>query len=64
MSARWCTSARREGARRASGRRGRPLQTPGAQISDAGEYSIMTPARLTGNEAHYTLRAEPGQLTA
>ncbi|MYM69090.1 FtsX-like permease family protein [Pseudoduganella sp. FT55W] len=39
------------------------LQTPGAQISETGEYSIITPARLTGIEVtHYTMRAEPGQL--
>ncbi|MYM21338.1 FtsX-like permease family protein [Duganella sp. FT135W] len=39
------------------------LQTPGAQIDDTGEYSIVTPARLTGNEViNYTARAEPGQL--
>ncbi|MYM28889.1 FtsX-like permease family protein [Duganella sp. CY15W] len=38
------------------------LQTPGAQIGDAGEYSAIVPARLTGNEGYgYTLRAEPGQ---
>jgi len=39
------------------------LQTPGAQIDDTGEYSIITPARLTGTEVvAYTVRAEPGQL--
>ncbi|NVM75937.1 putative ABC transport system permease protein [Duganella sp. SG902] len=39
------------------------LQTPGAQIGDTGEYSIITPTRLTGIAVtHYTMRAEPGQL--
>ncbi|MTV39468.1 ABC transporter permease [Duganella radicis] len=39
------------------------LQSPNAQIGDTGEYSIITPARLTGNEVvSYTVRAEPGQL--
>jgi putative ABC transport system permease protein len=39
------------------------LQSPNAQIDDTGEYSIITPARLTGNEVtSYTVRAEPGQL--
>ncbi|MCU6498104.1 FtsX-like permease family protein [Rugamonas sp. A1-17] len=39
------------------------LQTPGAQIADTGEYTIMLPVRVTGNKTeNYTLRAEPGQL--
>lgn len=39
------------------------LQTPSAQIGETGEFSIITPARLTGNEVvSYTVRAEPGQL--
>jgi putative ABC transport system permease protein len=39
------------------------LQTPGAQIGDSGEYSTISPARLTGEEVvSYTVRAEPGQL--
>ena len=39
------------------------LQTPGAQINDSGELSVVVPVRLTGgNDNIYTLRAEPGQL--
>jgi putative ABC transport system permease protein len=39
------------------------LQTPGAQIDNEGEYSIITPARLSGIDVtQYTVRAEPGQL--
>ncbi|MYM91137.1 FtsX-like permease family protein [Rugamonas sp. FT82W] len=39
------------------------LQTPGAQIGDTGEYTIILPVRVTGNKTeNYTLRAEPGQL--
>ncbi len=39
------------------------LQTPGAQIGDGGELSVIVPVHLTGSEDYnYTLRAEPGQL--
>ncbi|MYN20871.1 FtsX-like permease family protein [Rugamonas sp. FT107W] len=39
------------------------LQTPGAQIDDLGEYTVILPMRVTGNKTeNYTLRAEPGQL--
>jgi putative ABC transport system permease protein len=39
------------------------LQTPGAQIADTGELTIMLPVRVTGGRSdNYTLRAEPGQL--
>jgi putative ABC transport system permease protein len=39
------------------------LQTPGAQIADTGEFTIMLPVRVTGGRSdNYTLRAEPGQL--
>ncbi len=39
------------------------LQTPGAQITDTGEQSILLPMRGTGGKTdNYTLRAEPGQL--
>ncbi len=39
------------------------LQSPGAQISEQSDYSIILPARLTGEDVTtYTLRAEPGQL--
>jgi putative ABC transport system permease protein len=39
------------------------LQTPGAQISEQGEFSVLTPIRATGSKSfNYTLRAEPGQL--
>jgi putative ABC transport system permease protein len=39
------------------------LQTPGAQISETGEFSVMIPLRGTGGRSfNYTLRAEPGQL--
>jgi putative ABC transport system permease protein len=39
------------------------LQTPGAQITETGEQSILLPIRSTGGKTdNYTLRAEPGQL--
>jgi len=39
------------------------LQTPGAQISEQGEFSVLMPLRATGGKSfNYTLRAEPGQL--
>ena len=39
------------------------LQTPGAQIDDVGDYSLLMPIRATGGKSdNYTLRAEPGQL--
>ncbi|HEX5344206.1 MAG TPA: FtsX-like permease family protein [Duganella sp.] len=39
------------------------LQTPGAQISETGEFSVLVPVRATGGKSfNYTLRAEPGQL--
>jgi putative ABC transport system permease protein len=39
------------------------LQTPGAQISEMGEFSVLVPLRATGGKSfNYTLRAEPGQL--
>jgi len=39
------------------------LQTPGAQITETGEQSILLPIRATGGKTdNYTLRAEPGQL--
>ncbi|TFW28065.1 ABC transporter permease [Duganella callida] len=39
------------------------MQTPGAQIDEEGEYSILVPLRTTGGRTvSYTLRAEPGQL--
>ena len=39
------------------------LQTPGAQISETGEFSVLVPLRATGGKSfNYTLRAEPGQL--
>ncbi|MYM83785.1 FtsX-like permease family protein [Duganella sp. FT50W] len=39
------------------------LQTPGAQIAETGEFSILVPLRATGGKSfNYTLRAEPGQL--
>ncbi|KQN76720.1 ABC transporter permease [Duganella sp. Leaf61] len=38
------------------------LQTPAAQTSERGEFSLIAPARLTGGfGADYTLRAEAGQ---
>nr|WP_315254069.1 FtsX-like permease family protein [uncultured Duganella sp.] len=39
------------------------LQTPGAQISEQGELSMLIPLRATGAKTvNYTLRAEPGQM--
>jgi putative ABC transport system permease protein len=39
------------------------LQTPGAQITESGEQSVLLPIRATGGKTdNYTLRAEPGQL--
>lgn len=39
------------------------LQTPGAQISERGDFSVLMPLRATGGRSfNYTLRAEPGQL--
>lgn len=39
------------------------LQTPGAQISEQGEMSVLIPLRATGAKTfNYTLRAEPGQM--
>jgi len=39
------------------------LQTPGAQITETGEQSLLLPIRATGGKTdNYTLRAEPGQL--
>jgi putative ABC transport system permease protein len=39
------------------------LQTPNAQITESGEYSVLIPLRATGGRSfNYTLRAEPGQL--
>jgi len=39
------------------------LQTPGAQITEQADFSILLPARLTGEDlSTYTLRTEPGQL--
>jgi putative ABC transport system permease protein len=39
------------------------LQTPGAQLTETGEQSILLPIRATGGKTdNYTLRAEPGQL--
>jgi len=39
------------------------LQTPGAQLTDTGESSLLLPIRATGGKTdNYTLRAEPGQL--
>ena len=38
------------------------MQSPNAQLGDAGEISSIQPVRLTGDNASlYTLRAEPGQ---
>ncbi|MRW90888.1 FtsX-like permease family protein [Duganella sp. FT80W] len=39
------------------------LQTPGAQLGDRGEQSMIVPLRFTGDSGYtYTVRAEPGQL--
>jgi putative ABC transport system permease protein len=39
------------------------LQTPGAQLTDRGEQSVIVPVIVTGNAGYgYTVRAEPGQL--
>lgn len=39
------------------------LQTPGAQLTDRGEQSVIVPVLMTGNTGYgYTVRAEPGQL--
>lgn len=38
------------------------LQTPAAQIDERGEFSTISPARVTGTPGNdYTVRAEPGQ---
>jgi putative ABC transport system permease protein len=38
------------------------LQSPGAQVGQDGETSVITAVRLTGDRnAQYTIRAEPGQ---
>lgn len=39
------------------------LQTPGAQITEQADFSVLLPTRLTGEDSStYTVRTEPGQL--
>lgn len=38
------------------------LQTPGAQITEQADFSVLLPTRLTGEDSStYTVRTEPGQ---
>jgi len=39
------------------------LQTPGAEVTDRGEQTVLVPMRATGDPGYtYAVRAEPGQL--
>ena len=38
------------------------LQTTGAQSGEAGEYSVMLPARISTPGSRFAIRSEPGQI--